>query len=75
MGRDVPYPADYLGSVVSSPSGVLGTAAAENECWRILKARERSILYPLPDNLRRGGGNLHLRPPTPNSVEYVPVPQ
>jgi len=35
------------GSVVSSPSGVQGTAAAGNAFWRILKAKERSFLYLL----------------------------
>jgi len=30
---------------VSSPSGVLGGAPAENGFWRILKATERSFLY------------------------------
>jgi len=34
-----------LGSVVRSPSGVLGRAPAENGFWRILKATERSFLY------------------------------
>jgi len=34
-----------LGSVVSSPSGIRGTALTENGFWRILKATERSFLH------------------------------
>ena len=41
-----------LGSVMSSPSGVRGRAPAENEFWRILKAKERFYLYLHDKNLR-----------------------
>jgi len=40
------------GSVMSSHSGVRGRAPAENGCWCILKATERSFLYLYDKNLR-----------------------
>jgi len=59
MERDVSSPADkgVCGSVVSSPSGVLGRPPAENGFWRISKATCRNAPFCILTKI--WGGQLH----------------